>query len=306
MDFSKFIQAINLKWVISRYIVRHPNFIKDDASFLKWTYYHAFQKFPNLTNPSTFNEKLQWMKLWYHRPEFVVLADKIEAKKWVANIIGNEYIISTLGIWDDSENINLKQLPKQFVLKCNHNSGTGLFICKDKNAITSQKWDKIKKDLNKGLAEDYYLQNREWPYKDIPRKILAEIFIIDNNHPELNDYKFFCFNGEPYTVLVATDRSTMVHFDFFDMSFKHMPFRQKYDVLSPHKIEKPKNFELMIDIARKLSKDIPHVRVDLYNIDGKIYFGEMTFFNNSGLEPFVPEVWDYKLGEMIILPEKTI
>lgn len=266
----------------------------------------------DLKNPKTFSEKLQWLKLYNHKPEYTMMADKVKVKEWVASVIGQEYIIPTLGVWDDPEKIDFEKLPERFVLKCNHNSGTGMFICKNKGKVTPKKWIEVKRELSRGLREDYYMSNREWCYKNIERRILCEQFMEDKNQDgNLNDYKIFCFNGEVKMMFVATDRfdengdEHNVKFDFFDRDFNHLPFTNGHPNASKY-IIKPECWEKMIEIAEKLSKGIPHVRVDLYIINGQIYFGEMTFYHWSGLVPYEPVEWDYKMGEWIKLPKMHI
>lgn len=276
------------------------SWIPDDI-YLKLKFRLLMRKKLNLKNPRTFSEKLQWLKIYNRRPEYTVMVDKVKAKKYVSSIIGNEYIIPTLGVWEDPNEIDFNSLPNRFVLKVNHNSGTGMYICKDKNKMNVEK---VKTDLRKGLKEDYYIKNREWPYKDVPRRILAEKYMEDE-YGELRDYKFFCFDGRVKALYIASDRSKGEHavkFDFFDENFNHLPFTNGHpnSEIPP---KKPGSFEDMKKLAEKLSKGIPYVRVDFYDINGKIYFGEMTFFHMSGLAPYVPEEWDYKFGDLLKLPQ---
>jgi hypothetical protein len=252
----------------------------------------------DLERPQTYNEKLQWLKLHDKRPEYTQMVDKIAVKEYVANIIGNEYIIPTIAIYNKPEDIDFDQLPNQFVLKVTHDSG-GIFVCKNKQTINKKE---VIKKMKWGLKRTFYKLNREYPYKDVPRRIIAEQYMEDESGYELKDYKIFCFDGKPKLLFVATDRQIhKTKFDFFDLDWNHLPFTNGHPN-NPKPILKPKNFEKMLEIAAKLSKGIPHVRVDLYNIDGKIYFGEMTFFHWSGIVPFVPEEWDYKIGDMLHLP----
>ena len=254
----------------------------------------------NLDNPRTFNEKLQWLKLYDRKPVYTKMVDKYEAKKYVADIIGEEYIIPTLAVYDKVEDIDFDALPQQFVLKCTHDSG-GLVICRDKSKL--DKAVAIKK-LRDGLKRNYFYQNREWPYKDLKPRIIAEQYMEDESGYELKDYKFFCFDGEPKCLFVATDRGKKdedTKFDFYDIEFNHLPFLNGHPNAKVAPV-KPENYEEMVDVARKLSQGMCHVRVDLYNVKGKIYFGELTFFHWSGMTPFEPIEWDYKMGEMIKLP----
>lgn len=274
-----------------------------DETYLKLRYNCIMGKKLNLDNPVTYNEKLQWLKLYDRKPEYTKMVDKYEAKKYVANIIGEEYIIPTLGVWDNADDIDFDTLPNQFVLKCTHDSG-GLVICKDKAELDIEN---AKNTLNHFLSRNFYSVHREWPYKNVQPRIIAEKYMEDESGYELKDYKFFCFDGKVNAMFIATDRNekTETCFDFFDCNFNHMP------VLNGHpnakkKIKKPLGFEKMIELAEKLSSGIPQVRIDFYDINGKVYFGEMTFFHWSGLKKFEPEKYDKIFGDWITLPNKTI
>jgi len=269
-----------------------------DEKYIKMMYRIAMGKKLDLDNPKTYNEKLQWLKLYDRNPLYTQMVDKYAAKEYVAKIIGEEHIIPTLGIYDSYDDINFDDLPDKFVLKCTHNSGF-VSICKDKSTFDIEK---SRKKLTKGQKQDYYRLNREWPYKNVPRRIIAEQFMVDESGTELKDYKFFCFNGEPKMLFIATDRPYDTRFDFFDMDFNHLPFVNGHPNASKP-IVKPKGFDEMVGLSKKLSKGFPHVRVDLYDINGKIYFGELTFYHYSGFVKFEPEEWDYRIGDMLKLPE---
>lgn len=271
-----------------------------DEQYLKIAFWARMGKWPNIDPPKSFSEKLQWMKLHDRNPLYTKLVDKYEVKPIVAEKIGDEYIIPTIGVWDNVEDIDFNSLPNQFVLKCTHDSG-GLVICKDKSKLDI---DAAKKKLTTCLKHCFYWGMREWPYKDVKPRVIAEQYMEDETG-ELRDYKFFCFDGEVKALFIASDRTKDVEtkFDFFDENFNHLPFTNGHpnaDV-SP---TKPVCFEEMKSLAAKLSKGIPQVRVDFYEIRGKVYFGEMTFFHWSGMTPFVPEEWDYKFGSWIKLPHK--
>ena len=270
-----------------------------DENFVKWTYYLTFRKKLDLDNPQTFNEKLQWLKLNDRHEEYTQMVDKYEAKKYVANLIGEEYIIPTLAVYDSFDEIDFDKLPNQFVLKCTHNSG-GIIICRDKASLDVPK---ARKQMTKWLKKNPFWTNREYPYKNVKPRIIAEQYMEDESGYELKDYKFFCFSGDVKYVFVATDRGKVdeeTKFDFFDMDWNHLPFTNGHPN-NPDPIGKPENFEEMKALACKLSKNMPHVRVDLYNISGRIYFGELTFYHWSGLTPFVPEKWDFEFGKCISL-----
>lgn len=273
-----------------------------DEFYLKCLVKFTAGYWPDLKNPKTYDEKLQWLKMYDHRPEYTTMVDKITSKEYVANIIGNEYIIPTLKVYDSVEDIRLDELPEKFVLKTNNGSAnTGVVICKDKATFD---FEKAQKKLVYSLKKDKYYRSREWPYKNILPKIFAETFMEDTEVGDLRDYKFFCFNGVVRALFVGSERSSgNVKFDYFDANFNHLNIVQEHP-MSSISIGKPKNFELMKELAAKLSKGIPQVRVDLYNINGKVYFGELTFFHHGGIVPFTPKDWDYTFGSWITLPEK--
>lgn len=272
-----------------------------DEKFLKKKYKLVFHKELNLDNPQTFNEKLQWLKLYDRKPSYTTLVDKFAVRKYIANIIGEEYLIPLLGVWDCYEDINFDALPNQFVLKPTHTSGD-VFVCRDKRMID---YGSLRREVNRWLKRRYYWVHREWPYKNVNPRIIAEKYMVDESGVELKDYKFFCFYGEPKMMFVATDRGVDTRFDFYDMKFNHLSFIQHYKN-STKKINKPVGFDKMILLAKILSKGIPHVRVDFYDINGETYFGELTFYHFSGFERFEPEEWDYKLGKWIKLPDIRI
>lgn len=274
-----------------------------DEHFLKLKYFNSFHKKLNLKNPQTFNEKLQWLKLYDRNSEYTKMVDKYEVKKYVSNIIGEEYIIPTIGIYNSFDEIDFKKLPNKFVIKCTHDSG-GLVVCKDKNKLDK---NNAKKKIEKSLKTNYYYCGREWPYKNVKPRIIIEKYMCTKEQKELIDYKFFCFNGNPKIILVCSER-------FSSNNMCETWFDDKWNFLdiieSSHRVDKtikkPINLSKMMEFSKKLSKDIPFVRVDFYEINGKTYFGELTFFPASGFERFEPKEWDYKLGEMLKLPDKKI
>lgn len=290
---AKIIVSPKLKW-LSDYI--------PDKIFLKCAYKAYFNKSLNLKCPKTYTEKLQWLKLYDHKPIYSTMVDKYAVKQYVADIIGEEYIIKTLGVWNTFDEINFEKLPKQFVLKCTHDSA-GLVICKDKEKLNlSEAKNKIMKCLNR----NFYYSGREWPYKNVKPRIIAEAYMEDSEYKELRDYKFFTFGGIPQVLYIAQGRGTggETVADFFDMDFNHLPFTIDHacaDIIP----KPPQNFELMKQLASKLSAGTPQLRVDFYEVDGKVYFGELTFFHCSGFDAFHPESWDYKFGEWVVLPPKT-
>jgi len=268
-----------------------------DKRYLKILFRYLMGKECNFDVPQTYSEKLQWLKVYDRNPLYTQLVDKYEVRKFIAERIGENYLIPCLGVWDHFDEIDFDKLPSQFVLKCTHDSG-GLIICKDKSKLDR---NRAKKKIEHCLKRNYFLNYREWPYKDVNPRIIVEQYTVDESGYELKDYKIFCFDGEPKAMYIVTDRGTDTKFDFFDTNFHHLPFTNGYPN-ADKEIRKPENFEKMLRIAGELSRGMPQVRVDLYNVSGTIFFGEMTFYHMSGIMPFEPESWDYKFGNWINLP----
>lgn len=270
-----------------------------DKPYLKLVYRAQFAKKLDLNNPKTYNEKLQWIKLYDRKPQYTKMVDKYEVKQYVSRLIGKDYIIPTLGVYNSFSEIDFNKLPEKFVLKCTHDSG-GLVICKNKNELNMAE---AQKKINKSLCTNYYRRGREWPYKNVKPRIIAEQFIEDYNCDEgLVDYKFYCFSGKVRAVMINSGRgSGHTKADYFDANFNHLDFCWGYPN-SVEKINKPDNFQKMIFIAEQLSKGISELRVDLYNTKNGIFFGELTFFDGSGFEKFSPDIWDYQFGEWLELP----
>ena len=253
----------------------------------------------DLKDPKTFNEKLQWLKLYDRKPIYTKMVDKYEAKKYVASIIGEKYIIPTLGIYNDFDEISFEKLPNQFVLKCTHDSG-GVVICKDKDLFDVET---AKEKINKSLKRNFYWEGREWPYKNVKPRIIAEQLMVDESGFELKDYKFFCFNGEPKFFKIDYNRQVEHHANYYNLQGEIIPVDE---LVCPRDsridLKLPNNMHKMIEIAAILSKGIPFVRVDLYNINGSIYWGEMTFYPATGMGKFAPQEWDYTFGSYLELP----
>ena len=260
-----------------------------DRKFLEWVFPIFTGYKLNLDNPQTYNEKLQWLKLYDRNPEYTKMVDKYEAKKYVASVIGEEYITPTLAVYDRVEDIDFDALPHQFVLKCTHDSGS-VVICKDKSHF-----DKVAalNKLRKGLKQNYYWKTREWPYKYVKPRIIAEKYITDG-HDRLTDYKFFCFNGNAKAMFVSKGRS----YNYYDMEFHKLPFEWGGPNFTDT-IEKPEGWLEMISLAEKLSKPAPQLRVDFYYVEGRVLFGELTFFTASGFDIFYPSEWDSVMGDWI-------
>lgn len=269
-----------------------------DEKYLKYKYYSRFGKKLHLSSPQTFNEKLQWLKLYDRKDIYSTMVDKDAAKKYVAEKIDKKYIIPSIGVYDNFDSIDFDSLPNKFVMKCTHNSG-GVIIVDDKSTINI---NEIRKKMNKTLKRNYYLFGREWPYKNVPHKIIIEKHMGN----KLIDYKFFCFNGNIETILVCSNRKAgFKNTDFYDTKWNKMPFTRARHCGNPDGNEKPKKLDEMIEIAKVLSKGMPFIRVDLYEIDGAIYFGELTFFPSSGFEGFNPSKYDTILGDLLKLPRKS-
>ncbi len=278
------------------------NYIPDKWA-VKIKYRNNFQKKLDLKNPTTFNEKLQWLKLYDRKPEYTTMVDKVEAKKYVASIIGEEYIIPTLGTWESFDEINFDLLPEQFVLKCTHSSGD-VVVCKDKSTLDKER---AKEKLEKSLHTDYYLMGREWPYKNVKRLIFAEEYIEDAQTQEARDYKFMCFHGVVKSFLVVHGRFEKMITNWYSRDRKLLPYyRARHSKQSPCEVELPNQIDAMIDFAELLSKEVPFLRVDFYCVNHKIYFGELTFYPASGFLRFNDDVWDRQMGSWIKLPDKKI
>ena len=280
----------------------HLNSLLSDKQYTCMQYRACTGHKLNLKTPSNYNEKLQWLKLYDHKPIYTTLVDKYAVKSYVQNKVGEQFIIRTLGVWDRFDDIDFNSLPSQFVLKTTHGGGnSGVVICTDKSSF-DKKSAKVK--LEKSLVKDVYLVSREWPYKGVPRRIIAEEYMEDAKTGELRDYKFFCFNGEPKALFVASERQRRKEpcFDFFDTDYNHLDLRCSHP-LADVPPEKPESFNQMLELSRALSAGFPHVRVDLYEINGKPYFGELTLYHWEGLMPFYPESWNDTFGSWLKLPE---
>lgn len=273
--------------------------ILNDKLYLSITYRIKIGQKLDLDNPQTFNEKLQWLKLYDRNPKYIDLVDKVKVKEYVEKTIGKEYVIPTIAVWDTADDIDFNILPARFVLKCTHDSGSAI-ICDNKNKLNK---NYVKKKLNRALKRKSFYWGREWPYKNVNPLIIAEENIADDKS-ELLDYKLMCFNGKVKCSFVCSERYSMdgLKVTFFDEKWNELPFERHYPK-SQKAIQCPHNYEKMIELAEKLSKDIPFVRVDFYEKKEQIYFGEMTFFPGSGFEEFRPDLWDRILGEWIKIPE---
>lgn len=286
------------------YILRHFFYWISDKLFIEILFRLQNGRSLNLKNPQTFQEKIQWLKLYNRKPEYTTMVDKLAVKKYVSDIIGEKYIIPIIGVWDKFDDIDFESLPDKFVLKTTHGGGNcGVVVCSDKNNFD---YIKAKEKINKSLHSDIYREYREWPYKNVPKRIIAEKYVEYSSKADLPDYKFFCFNGKPLYIQVIQDRNTDETIDFFDTEWNKQEFigLNSHAKHAKHIISKPKGFEEMLKIATELSKNIPFVRVDLYQTDNNVYFGELTFYPASGFGYFSPNKWDFEFGKLLTLPIK--
>lgn len=268
-----------------------------DRPFLHLMYWARLEKRLNLKNPKTFNEKLQWLKLHDRRSEYTQMVDKYDAKRYIASVVGAEYVIPTLGVWENFDDINFGNLPKQFVLKCTHDSG-GLVVCNDRSKLD---FAVAKRKIQRSLKVNYYFHGREWPYKNVKHRIIAEEYIEDTANDALTDYKFFCFDGVPRIMYISKDHGKDPRRDFFDTDFNHLSF-EFGDPNAEIPPQKPVYFEKMKQFAGLLSQGVPFLRVDFYEVNGKLYVGELTFYHASGFDDIDPEEWDEKMGSWLNLP----
>lgn len=271
-----------------------------DKFYISSLYRLRFHRKLNWESPRSFNEKLNWMKLFYHNELFTKLADKYEVKNFVSDRIGEQYVVENYGVYDTWEDIDFTKLPEQFVIKGTHDSG-GVFVCKDKDTFNYE-W--TRKAVDKNRKKNFYYHLREWPYKNIKPRIVIDRFLDDHTGNELRDYKWWCFNGMP-TYMYCTIKGRNVFENFYDMNFKPVDINHGFPRHQPE-FEKPSQFDLMKKLAAKLSQGIPFVRVDFFQVEEKVYFGEFTFYDWAGLRPFSSYETDLELGQLIELPEPSI
>lgn len=285
--------------MIKEFLIKNARFIPDKL-YLRLTYFLCFHKPLSFKNPKTLNEKIQWLKINDRRPEYTKLVDKYEVRKIIADKIGDEHLIPLLGVWDSADEIDYESLPDQFVLKCNHDSKS-IIICRDKKDFD---FEKAKKQLNRKLKTNLFWFGREWPYKDVKPRIVAEKYMVDESGVELKDYKIMCFNGKPDNVMVCYNRNNgSPIFKFFDLSWKWLPYVRSDRYADENDLPKrPKGLDKMIDIAGLLSRDFYFARVDLYDVNGHVYFGEITLHPASGFDYLIIETADHLLGRKLILP----
>lgn len=282
-------------------LVENCSFLFPDKAYLSIMFKYRMGYSIDWSNPKSYSEKLQWLKLYDRNPLYTTLVDKYEVKKYVSEKIGDQYIAKLLGVWDTPNQIDYDLLPDKFVLKTTHGGGNcGVVICKDKSSLDIQH---TQKELESSMKYDLYKDSREWPYKNVKRRIIAEEYLEDAGTKELRDYKFFCFDGKVKALFVATERQTRKEpfFNFFDENYNVIDVKQGHPRAEVPPV-KPTLFEEMKMISEKLSKGLPHVRVDLYEANGRVYFGELTFYHFGGMVPFEPSSWDETFGSWLHLP----
>lgn len=270
-----------------------------DKPYLRIKYYFCCREWLSFKNPKTYNAKLQWLKVYDRDPRYIPMVDKYEVKNLVGSKIGFEHIIETYGVWESFDEIDFSKLPNQFVLKCTHDSGS-VVICKNKSSFDA---DAAKEKLEHALKFNVFSDGREWPYKNVKPRIIAEAYMEDVSVGELRDYKFFTFGGEPKYVHIVSNRQNPneeTYGDFFDMDYQHVELTIGHNN-APVLPQKPVNFGKMVEYARLLAQGTKQLRVDFYEVDGQLYFGELTFFHDSGFGDILPESWNRKLGDLIDL-----
>lgn len=300
--FTRSFKAVTHPTLLAGYLLtKNAARISDDRKYIQWKYWLTFGKKCDLDNPKTFQEKLQWIKLNDRKPIYHQMVDKYDAKRFIAERVGEEYVIPTLGIWNRFEEVDFDSLPNQFIIKNTHDSGT-YFICKDKSKLDIK--EVRKRLLIDSRKEDYYVFSREWPYKGLKHRIIAEPLLNDKRSEYLTDYKFFTFNGEPRFFYVTSNRGRDggLKEDFFNLDGELLDINQYGYCNNNVTPELPKKISEMIDISRILSRDTYHLRVDFYEVDDRVYCGELTFFDGGGFSPFTPSKYDRILGDWIKLP----
>lgn len=273
-----------------------------DKTYLKWVYYFRTGKKINIDKPKTFNDKINWLKLHNTSQLYSLCVDKYLVRSLIQEKLGEQYLIPLIGSWRSFDDIDFDQLPNQFVLKCSHDSGS-VFVCHDKSRLSL---GNLRKKFSKALKKNYFFIGREYPYKNLEPRIICEKLMVDNSNPDLVDYKFFCFNGTPRILFYASERFTsddgIARFDFYDMQLNHLNIRRPGHKNSKYPLSiSIETFNKMKDICSILSAGFPFVRVDLYLINDKIYFGELTFYPGGGFVDFEPNHWNDVFGNWIDL-----
>lgn len=298
--FELFADPKSLKLVLLKVFGKNM----PDEKYLKMFYKIKTGHELDLDNPKTYTEKLQWIKLYDRRPEYTMMQDKYAIRKFIKETIGEEYLIPLLGVWDCADDIDFDSLPDQFVLKCNHDCAS-VMICREKSTFDTVE---ARKHLRTCLQKNYYPDGREWAYKDIKPKIIAEKYMQNGDEKTLTDYKFFCFSGTARMVLLASGQAHTPErrLNFYDIDFNLLPIRRGEMPSSENTVSKPDGFDDLVILAEKLSAGIPFVRVDFYLVEGHPYFGEVAFYPSGGMAEFKPREWEERVGDWIILPDKKV
>lgn len=297
--YQNCVYAINKPRKIMTYLLKNYGYFLPDKFYISLMFHLCLGYRLDLNNPKTFNEKIQWLKLYDRRPEYTTYVDKYAVREYLSKTIGEKYLIPLLGVWDRPEEIDFDKLPEQFVLKCNHNSGSGMCICKNKSELNL---DVVRKNLLNGLSEDYYLYNREWAYKNVPKKIIAEEYMVDESRFELKDYKVMCFNGKAKYIRVCFNRNTDLKINWYDLDWNFCDIRMVEPPDRNVRHPKPECLHEMIELSERLAKNIPFVRIDWYIVNKKLYSGEITLYPDGGFGDTEPMEYDKILGNFISLP----
>ena len=298
---DKIIRFFSQPWAIIRPFLRTPVAnIMSDEQYAKALYFANFGRKLDLNNPITYNQKLMWRKLYDHNPIYHIMVDKYAVRDYVSKIIGDQYLIPLIGVWDSFDEIDFEKLPNQFVLKCNHDSGSA-YICKDKKEIDGDKKKKLHRFFDAHMKTDYYKHGREWAYKSVKRKIIAEEYMVDESGVELKDYKIFAFDGKPFIIQVDYDRFIEHKRNLYSTNWEYINGTIKYPTDPKHIIPKPEHLDEMLDLSARLSDGFMHIRTDFYNINGKIYFSELTLYHGGGTEKFTSNELDVEMGKRMNL-----
>ena len=295
-------ESLSVRRKIYRKICALGERVLPDKLYLEMLYQVRMGEKLDLKNPNNFDEKLQWLKLYDRKPEYTIMADKYEVRKYVEEKLGESYLIPLLGVWDSVDDIDFSMLPEQYVLQCTHDSGSVL-ICKEKNTFDIQS---AKQKLEKTLRTNYFYPSREWPYKNIHPRIIAEKYMTDESHVELKDYKIYTFGGEPYLIQVDFGRFVEHKRNLYTTDWQYIDEEIEYPKDPSVQIEKPESLGEMLECSRKLAEGTVSLRTDFYSINDRIYFGEITFYQEAGFAHFSSEEFSRKLGEMIVLPQSKL
>ena len=303
MIINKFATVVTKPRFLFLFLLHRLSYlIKSDRTYYKWQYLLITGRKLDFDHPVRYNEKLQWLKLYDRKPIYTTMVDKYAVKQFVSNKIGDQYVVPLLGVWYKPEDIDYDSLPQRFVLKATHGGGgLDVVICKDKDSLDKAQ---VAKKLNHSLNSDYW-RMREWPYKNVPRRIIAEQFLEDKSG-DLYDYKVMCFSGKPALIQVHRGRFTHQTQDVYDVNWNKMEISQPGYPGTDDLIERPALLSEMLSLSSILAAGMPQIRVDWYIANGRLYFGELTFYDGAGFSLWEPKEWELKLGDMIVLPSNNL